>query len=159
MNRIASIRIQMLFWNFIAKSIHWLQDVLSVTKTQREGCSITVAGVGSKQQALSAADMMPFIVDWYRGVKCVDLNSYVSFTLMTWCLAVGASLLHPLQQVTVHTVSQRHLGDRLFLLTFHSPFMRLSLHFLPFLLLLLLLYVLLFSFLNILIFTPSLSCS
>jgi len=73
---------------------------------------------------------------------------------MTWCLDVGASLLGPLRQVMVHKVSQRHLGDRLFLLTYPSPFMRLSLLYLPFFLVLLLLYDIFVSFLNTLILSP-----
>ena len=80
--------------------------------------------------------------------------SHTSLTLMTWCLGVGASLFGPLQQVTVHKVSQRHLRDRQFLLTYPSPFMRLSLLHLPFFLLLLPLYDLFVSFLYNLIFPP-----
>jgi len=82
----------------------------------------------------------------------VYLYSHTSLTLMTWCLGVGASLLSPLQQVTVHKVSRRHLRDRQFLLTYPSPVMHLSLLHLPFFLLLLLLYDLFVSFPNTLIF-------
>ena len=83
--------------------------------------------------------------------------SHISLTLMTWCLGVGASLLGLLQQVTLHKVSQRQLRDRQFLLTYPSPFMLLFLLYLPFFLLLVLLYGLFVSFLNTLIF-PHFSC-
>ena len=61
MNKFYSTGIQMLFWNFIAKSIHRLQDVLSENKKRREGCSITEDSVGSEHKATSAAVKVPFI--------------------------------------------------------------------------------------------------
>jgi len=62
-NKFASTGVQTLFWKCIAKSIHRLQDILSANKTRREGCSITVNGVGSEHQAMSAAVKMLFISD------------------------------------------------------------------------------------------------
>lgn len=62
-NKFASTGIQTLFWKCIAKSIHWLQDVLSENKTQREGCSITVNGVASEYQAMAAAVKVLFVSD------------------------------------------------------------------------------------------------
>jgi len=62
MNKFTSTGIQTLFWKCIAKSIYWLQDVLSENKTRREWCSITVTGVRSEHcQAMSAAVMVFFI--------------------------------------------------------------------------------------------------
>ena len=116
MNKFPSTGIQMLFWKCIVKSIHWLQYVLSENKTRREDCSITVNGVGSEHQVMSAAVEVPLISDWYRGVKGVCLNYDTSSTLMTWSLSKGASLLGPLQQDMVHKVSQSHFRDRQFLL-------------------------------------------
>jgi hypothetical protein len=55
MNKFASTGIQTLFWKCKAKTIRWLQDVLSKNKTRREGCSITVNGLGSEEWAMSAA--------------------------------------------------------------------------------------------------------
>jgi hypothetical protein len=63
MNKFASTGMQTLFWKCTAKSIHWLQDVLSENKTRREGSSITTNGVGSEHQAMSAAVKVLFISD------------------------------------------------------------------------------------------------